>query len=693
MVGSSAVDRYNTRRDEKVTYILRAPERRHRFGIASLAVGKHELFTAGRDGTVRAWTLPTMSKLHGASSSNAVISKCNKTFDEHADWVNDILLVSGCERLVSCSSDTSIKVWNMNDPSRSLRTLTAHTDYVKALASVRNNVASGSLDGRVLIWDLVTGAVAAEYGRDVEDGHRNGSIYCMAGSADGNILVSGSTDKTISVWDLRERGRIVHLRGHSDSVRCLTLKRDAVSLLSGATDATVKLWDLRQQHCRRSFDSFGGSVWALTANEEFNSFISGGRDGSIWYTDIDADLASAVVQKVDSDFRSNMVLDITLSPCKTGLWVSTTGSTVRLWSLPDESRSRMGAEPKSDSQALSDVTGRNAESATNRQAKPNLESSDSHVLCTIPGLPGIIAHRIMNDRRHVLTCDTLGEYKIWDITRGTLSKSLGIIPGSDIDDVLKKHDQEVSVPSWFQVDIRLGSLLVRLEKSTVAKAEIYAVDAGLDASSEDVKVNIGEHVVQGLFRRWVEKYKEREALREDGDEAPPAPRSPLTLAQKNAATRAAELPTYNFPDHIPIVITDDLGPVPKLRRTVGGFIGNEEASLPRWVVDLVRDGKGQSKEVVKVSFSLEQAEGCKLPGLGSTTLNAPRVLRVRKVTDYIAKELKDKPTGLDFEVEPIHLEVLCNGQPLPPTMSLATVKQFKWRSPDDLQLQYRLKKS
>ena len=58
----------------------------------------------------------------------------------------------------------------------------------------------------------------------------------MAGLVDGNTLVSGSADKTISVWDIRFGARVAHLRGHSDSVRCLTIKHDARLMLSGATD-------------------------------------------------------------------------------------------------------------------------------------------------------------------------------------------------------------------------------------------------------------------------------------------------------------------------------------------------------------------------------------------------------------------------------------------------------------------------
>lgn len=691
MVGSAATtDRFAvTRRDERVSYVLRAPETRHRFGISSMALTKDQIYTAGRDGTVRAWRIPATDSSNSVTNDDSAaatpVVQHIRTFDEHVDWVNDVVLIEPYDRLISCSSDTTIKVWNAADSKKSLRTLVEHKDYVKALALVPNGVASGSLDGRVLVWDLATGRVRTECGVDLEEGQaRNGSVYCMSGSVDGNILISGSTDKTISVWDIRTGDRVVRLRGHSDSVRCLSMKHDAQVMLSGGTDCTVKLWDLRQERCMRSFDSYAnGSVWAVAANYDFDSFLSGGRDGSVWHTDIKSDVESLVVEIADSDIRSNMVLDVALSPCNTAVWVSTTGSTVSKWPLPSGTSGRMTDIPNAP---FANPEERPAISSPDTGLAQVQRPASTHLptpLCEIPGLPGIIAHRIMNDRRHVLTCDTEGVYCIWDITRGVLSQSLGVIEGVDIDEVMRQHDDEVSVPSWFQVDIRLGSLTVRLDKGSVANAEIYAVDAGLDADSEDVKVNIGEHVLRALFHKWLAEYRQREP-----DDAASNNRSPPTQAQRSAAARAAELPAYELPPHLPVIVTEDQVPVPILRRPVNGFQGNEQQFMPAWVVDLLRDGKGQTREVVKISFSLEPAEGSGLPELSTTTLNAPRVLRVRKVASYIAKELKDSRNTL--EVDGSQLEVLCRGQVLPSTMSLATVRQFRWRSVEELCLQYRL---
>lgn len=694
MVGSATgSDRFATpRRDERVSYILRAPETHHRFGISSLALSKDRLITAGRDGTVRSWSLPAVSSNRSVNITEAngtgdiPTAKHLQTFDEHVDWVNDVVLIDEYDRLVSCSSDMTLKVWNAADSRKSLRTLVEHTDYVKALTLIPNGVASGSLDGRVLVWDLVTGNVKMECGAEAEEAQpRNSSVYCMTGSVDGNTLVTGSTDRTISVWDVRTGDRVVRLRGHSDSVRCLTIKHDGHVMLSGGSDSTVRMWDLRHERCTRSFDSYTeGSVWALASNYDFNSFVSGGRDGTVWHTDINSDTASLIVPEADPDVRSNMVLDVALTPCDSAVWVSTTGSTVRLWSLAVDGATKM----TDTADGSLNVASRNIPSTSGALAQKHTLSTKTVPLCVIPGLPGIIAHRILNDRRHVLTCDTMGECKIWNITTGTIIKSLGFIADSDIDEVAKKHDHEVSIPSWFQVDIRLGSLSVRLEKSSVANAEIYAVDAGLDASSEDFKVNIGEHVVRALFRKWMEEYKRRVA---NGEEDPNArSRSPPTASQKSAAIRAAELPQYIMPDHIPVIVTEDHAPVPILRRRVDSFDGNEQDSMPGWVVDLLRDCKGQAKEQVKMSFTVTPWEDSGLPELSTATLNAPRVLRVKKVAMYIAKELKDSRATVVQDGD--DLEVLCNGQSLSPSMSLATVKQFRWKSPGELSLQFRLKK-
>lgn len=704
-IGASAGMRYSSARnfDERVTYTLRVPEKRPRSGINALALGSRHLFAAGRDGVVRAWSIRD-SSLDLQDSEPMDDPEASLSFDEHVDWVNDVLLVQNEERLVTASSDTTLKVWNVASCSKSLRTLMEHTDYVKALASLADScVASGSLDGRILIWDLTTGTVRHEWGVENQNflgTSMRSSIYCLASSQDGHgsVVVSGSTDRTISVFDCRTGENIVRLRGHADAVRSLALKHDATLLLSGSSDSTVRLWDLRQQRWIRTYDTHpSDSIWAIDANRKFDMFVAGGRDGTVWRSSVDGEYDSLAVAVADPVKRCNMVLDVCMLPDEKYVWVGTTGSTVRKWKLPSNDAQNQASVPRNDVDA--DLTDSGLEPASlsdSERLRRRYEEQDGLAL-EFKGLPAVVSYKVMNNRRHVMTCNTLNEVEVWDITRGKKIRSMGTLPdGQDMEQFAQEHDVMVSVPSWFQVDIRLGSLAIRLDRGSISNAEIYAVDADLPVESEDTKVNIGEHVLRALFASWKEKLPSSAVMNGQANSG----HSPMQLDRNSSSlpprsgppARVTLFPPYEFARGIPVMITEECA-VPILQRRTGSFAGEEDTnSLPAWVVDVVRDERTLARDVVaKVTFTLYPCEGCSLPELTAVNLNAPRVLRVRKVAAYVADQLNNafSESGGQQVLEAKDLDIVCNGIPLDHKMNLATVRQFLWRSPDELQLHYK----
>ena len=46
-------------------------------------------------------------------------------------------------------------------------------------------------------------------------------MYQIAWSADSRLLVSGSSDSTLKVWDAKMKKLAIDLPGHADEVRCL----------------------------------------------------------------------------------------------------------------------------------------------------------------------------------------------------------------------------------------------------------------------------------------------------------------------------------------------------------------------------------------------------------------------------------------------------------------------------------------
>ncbi|VDO31635.1 unnamed protein product [Heligmosomoides polygyrus] len=85
------------------------------------------------------------------------------------------------------------------------------------------------------------------------NGH-SATVRCL--DLNGNVLVSGSNDFSIKVWnvDVNPRWSSIGCRmtmlGHSNYVRCLQM--DHEHLISGSYDMHLKLWSLNTGACVRT---------------------------------------------------------------------------------------------------------------------------------------------------------------------------------------------------------------------------------------------------------------------------------------------------------------------------------------------------------------------------------------------------------------------------------------------------------
>lgn len=89
-------------------------------------------------------------------------------------------------------------------------------------------------------------------------GHDQG-VSCV--QLDDQRIISGSSDSTIRIWDLKTNNHggslgQMTLTGHSATVRCLHLNNNR--LASGSYDMSIKIWDLAMNStwshiaCRRT---------------------------------------------------------------------------------------------------------------------------------------------------------------------------------------------------------------------------------------------------------------------------------------------------------------------------------------------------------------------------------------------------------------------------------------------------------
>lgn len=80
------------------------------------------------------------------------------------------------------------------------------------------------------------------------EGHTS-FVTALAGHPFLPLLVSGSCDETVRVWDLGTRRCVCTLEGHTDSVFSVAIDFAGRRLVSGSWDCSIKLWDLDSGVC------------------------------------------------------------------------------------------------------------------------------------------------------------------------------------------------------------------------------------------------------------------------------------------------------------------------------------------------------------------------------------------------------------------------------------------------------------
>lgn len=120
-----------------------------------------------------------------------------------------------------------------------VKMLKGHTDGVTCLKFHNKLLMTGSYDTTIKLWNTETGECTRTL-----TGHSRGVRLLVF---DLKILILGSLDKTIKVWNYRLGECIATYRGHEDHVVAVDLHRNII--VSGLADHTVKVWHVDLRTC------------------------------------------------------------------------------------------------------------------------------------------------------------------------------------------------------------------------------------------------------------------------------------------------------------------------------------------------------------------------------------------------------------------------------------------------------------
>lgn len=493
----------------------------------------------------------------------------------HTNWVNQIAISRDYQSVYSCSSDTLVKCWRPNSGgSDKAATLGSHTDYVKCLVPSANSdewVATAGLDRSILMWDTNGQGEKMRIDDLSVDGGMKQSIYSLA--AGPNLLASGGIEKVIRIWDTRSGARIAKFIGHTDNVRSLLCSEDGKTFISAASDTTIKIWDLTAGRCLHTFTMHADPVWTLSSDHpQLAVFHSADKGGLILKHDIRPQAFTGADGECSAVCRETSGVN-SLAQIGDNLFAATASSSINRWKdlevpgtdpFEDPSDTLTKTESGASNHSIREFSGKHGRSSFRSPNKPHLGLfssmsrstsgtgladpsrggdhlrklplwSQASVVslpaedeihgppsiemkplrstpeATIYGQAGLIAHDVLPDRRRVLTQDTDGKVKVWDITQCRQISDFGV---ADMHKIAEELQSTTAVGSWCSVNTRVGALTVEMDPRNLLDAETY-FDAiptreTLDFDSRNQRFNIGKWMLRNLFDGVIQAEKARD---------------------------------------------------------------------------------------------------------------------------------------------------------------------------------------
>jgi WD40 repeat protein len=146
-------------------------------------------------------------------------------------------------------------------------------------------LASGSIDGRVCLWDLET--QPGEFGPPARTLTEPGrQVWSVAFSPDGRLLASGSIDGTVRLWGVAT-GRVVHelATGATPAPAPVAFSPDGEVLAAGGENGSVHLWAVKTGQPKESVRWHNVPVSAVAFSPDGRWLASGGFDRTVQLVD------------------------------------------------------------------------------------------------------------------------------------------------------------------------------------------------------------------------------------------------------------------------------------------------------------------------------------------------------------------------------------------------------------------------
>ncbi|CAO3650428.1 unnamed protein product [Mucor hiemalis] len=255
----------------------------HTGGVLSLHFNSRLMASGSTDHTIRVW--------------NFLAGECC-TLTGHTEWVNSVRFCQDDTMLISGSDDSTIRLWDVQKRA-CVRIFNGHVGQVQIAVPSPKGFTHRFLNEIDQYNDpttsrnpnpgnAISGGSISEFRPGCATDNRSNkpekttlpsltSSTVTAELSETPIIISGSLDNTIKLWDMTTGSCIRTLFGHVEGV--WSLAYDTLRIVSGSHDKTIRVWDLGSGKCMHALEGHNGPVTAVALGD--TKIISTSDDGDI----------------------------------------------------------------------------------------------------------------------------------------------------------------------------------------------------------------------------------------------------------------------------------------------------------------------------------------------------------------------------------------------------------------------------
>merc|ERR1711920_395975 len=178
------------------------------------------------------------------------------------------------------SSNYSKTIWH--PPWFCFRVIAGHQGWVRSIAYdyTNNWFVTGSSDRTIKIWDSATGKLKLTLTGHIDQ------VTGLGISRRQPYLFSCGWDKMVKCWDLEYNKVIRNYHGHLSGVYCLAIHPSLDIIFTGGRDSVCRVWDIRTKVQIHSLSGHENTVGAITAQSIDPQVITGSYDSTIRFWDL-----------------------------------------------------------------------------------------------------------------------------------------------------------------------------------------------------------------------------------------------------------------------------------------------------------------------------------------------------------------------------------------------------------------------